>query len=476
MADYNENYTPELPDISDSFATDTSLVGQEDAELAPTMPSIDDAAVSDTQAVGQEDALYGEDLPDITESFTTDPACINCDFEADAVEVAIDQVITFTDLSTGSPDEWLWDFGDGDTSTDQNPTHSYDTSGVYTVSLTATRTDALSETTKTETKTGYIEVVIHAEFEATPLDGDPPLTVQFTDLSESTPDTWLWDFGDGGTSTDQNPSHEYTTGGYYSVKLTVTKGAATDVERKVNYISVTGKTAIAMADELALRLEDPDEIRFSQGGKFILLNKAQIETMNLLDQIYLTEIEEVEPDKSLTDGYLAFSSLNSGNGIFKGKEGILRVQVDIGGAGTLIDAIEIEFESVKETENPYFAGSDSIPLYYIYDEKIYVLITTYTDTTITVSYLKLPEDMGSEEDPTLNDTFQNLIITLAESMGWRIDKRLDRYQTALNDAMLEINYLNSIIPFFYLKSLSEMVSGAMIKEKPLTVPVYKEIN
>lgn len=59
----------------------------------------------------------------------------------------------------------------------------------------------------------------------------PTVTVNFTDMStgDPLPDTWLWDFGDGTTSTEQNPSHEYAEEGYYTVVLTArnTIGAAT---------------------------------------------------------------------------------------------------------------------------------------------------------------------------------------------------------------------------------------------------------
>lgn len=63
---------------------------------------------------------------------------------------------------------------------------------------------------------------IGADFIASPLSGHPPLTVAFTDLSTGLPSAWLWDFGDGHTSTDQNPTHTYDTAGSYDVTLTAT--------------------------------------------------------------------------------------------------------------------------------------------------------------------------------------------------------------------------------------------------------------
>ena len=68
--------------------------------------------------------------------------------------------------------------------------------------------------------------------------GNEPLTVTFTDLSGGTPTSWSWNFGDGGTSTVQHPSHTYNTVGTYTVALTVTNGAGSDTTTKVDYITL----------------------------------------------------------------------------------------------------------------------------------------------------------------------------------------------------------------------------------------------
>jgi PKD repeat protein len=79
----------------------------------------------------------------------TSVADVACAFSADPTEGNAPLLVTFTDLSTGSPDTWAWDFGDGGTSTSQNPTHTYSTPGTYTVSLTATRSSDSSSCTET---------------------------------------------------------------------------------------------------------------------------------------------------------------------------------------------------------------------------------------------------------------------------------------------------------------------------------------
>ncbi len=166
------------------------------------------------------------------------------DFSATPTSGTEPLTVAFTDLSTSNDGivSWLWDFGDGQTSIEQNPSHQYTQDGVYTVTLTVTETDSDSDL---ETKADYIMVsdtTPAADFSATPTSGTEPLTVAFTDLSTSYDGivSWLWDFGDGQTSTQQNPSHQYTQDGVYTVMLTVTEADADhDSRTKVDYISIS---------------------------------------------------------------------------------------------------------------------------------------------------------------------------------------------------------------------------------------------
>ncbi|MBD3297216.1 MAG: PKD domain-containing protein, partial [candidate division Zixibacteria bacterium] len=145
--------------------------------------------------------------------------------------------VTFTDESTGDITSWSWDFGDGGTSTAQNPSHTYNSAGTYTVALIVTGPGG----SDTETKTDYITVSAPptAEFSGSPTSGDYPLQVDFSDQSTGNPTSWSWDFGDGGTSTSQNPSHTYNAAGTYTVALTVSNACGNDTETKTDYITVT---------------------------------------------------------------------------------------------------------------------------------------------------------------------------------------------------------------------------------------------
>lgn len=163
------------------------------------------------------------------------------DFYSNIVYGFTPLAVQFTDTSTGSPSTWLWNFGDGGTSTLQNPQHTYNTPGIYTVSLTA---DGL-----TSTKTNYLACV---DFVGTPLEGAAPLSVSFsipiapvadftyvqtpstytfvfTNTSTGSIVTYAWDFGDGTTTTEVNPSHTYATPGDKVVSLTVSNSAGDNI-------------------------------------------------------------------------------------------------------------------------------------------------------------------------------------------------------------------------------------------------------
>jgi len=147
--------------------------------------------------------------------------------------------VLFTDLTSNNPTSWDWTFGDTGTDTVQNPSHDYTSAGSYTVSLTAYN----SVGQDTETKNNYISVTEGqppaADFVGSPTSGNAPLTVLFTDLTSNNPTSWDWTFGDTGTDTVQNPSHDYTSAGDYTVSLTAYNAYGQDTDTKVDYISVT---------------------------------------------------------------------------------------------------------------------------------------------------------------------------------------------------------------------------------------------
>lgn len=153
-------------------------------------------------------------------------------------------LVKFTDTSIGAA-LWNWDFGDGLTSVEQNPTHRFKEVGSYNVTLTVNdgsgKTDVMTKqvqitagyTTPTPTPTpspvpGQVTAKFISEAHGT-------RTILFTDKSEGLIEgssTWVWAFGDGTLSNDQNPTHLYPKDGEYTVTLKVSNGQFSDTESK----------------------------------------------------------------------------------------------------------------------------------------------------------------------------------------------------------------------------------------------------
>src|SRR5512140_680862 len=136
------------------------------------------------------------------------------------------QAVQFTDTSSGSPPSWRWDFGDGTSSTSQNPVHKFSAGGSYNVTLTAVS----GSQTKSHSRviTVAATAALDAAFTFSPASPVQGRAILFTDTSLGGPTSWLWDFGDGTTSTSRNPSHAYPNMGTYNVTLKVTSGSSSD--------------------------------------------------------------------------------------------------------------------------------------------------------------------------------------------------------------------------------------------------------
>lgn len=158
--------------------------------------------------------------------------------------------VTFMDQSTGSPTAWNWTFQGGTptTSTLQNPIVTYNTTGVYNVTLTVTN----SSSNNTLVKTGYIEVAgITADFFGSPTTVSVGSTVAFTDNTFCNPTSWSWSFPGGtpASSTEQNPIVTYNTLGTYAVSLIATNASGSDTESKSGYINVIQPVIIYCASQ-----------------------------------------------------------------------------------------------------------------------------------------------------------------------------------------------------------------------------------
>jgi PKD repeat protein len=164
----------------------------------------------------------------------------NGEFEVDAkgdYDARIGEVIEFEGYAKGGvePYNWSWDFGDGNTSDEQFPTHYYISEGEFPVTLTVTDANGSVANDTTRSK-------IEQDFEADAggdYDGQVGETIQFEGKAEHgiEPYSWYWDFGDGNTSTEEDPEHAYYAVGEYNITLTVTDDVGnTATDNAVAYI------------------------------------------------------------------------------------------------------------------------------------------------------------------------------------------------------------------------------------------------
>jgi len=191
----------------------------------PTL-TLNNIEVEVLQITPNVDLILISSPPNVNFSVTPDSGCIPLE-------------VQFTDLSTKQPDSWFWEFGDGETSTEQNPSHIYFESGKFTVSLTASNYAGSNTLNKDELiKVGEPP---DADFTGNPTSGTAPLGVSF--LNQTTqisgfPTSWAWNFGDGNTSNSQSPGHVYENGGIYSVTLIASNACGPDTTIRTDYITV----------------------------------------------------------------------------------------------------------------------------------------------------------------------------------------------------------------------------------------------
>lgn len=220
---------------------------------------------------------------------------------------ACNGTVTFTDLSTYNPSSWLWNFGDGNASTQQNPSHTYTASGTYSVTLVATNAFGSGFFTQT--------IVVNFLSFSISASAGPYLINSPVNFNSSFSGTgmYTWNFGDGNLSGTQNPVHTYTAVGNYTVSLTIVSGSCINTMSMV--ISVgepTDLTANGMEKGFALQIY-PNP--FSEYTRLTLkLEQAgtvQMQVVNSLGQL----IREIE-NKELSKGEHVYDLLNLSAGVY----------------------------------------------------------------------------------------------------------------------------------------------------------------
>jgi PKD repeat protein len=167
------------------------------------------------------------------------------DFSANLTSGYAPLSVQFTDDSKGvGLLNWSWDFNNDGTidSTEKNPSYTYSAAGKYAVKLVVTNAAG----TDMEIKSDYINVkggdqppagkkpvaVIFADKTW----GTPPMTVKFADQSQGNPTSRTWYFGDGSSSTEENPTHFYAEPGIYFARLYVSNKAGSDQDYRFIFV------------------------------------------------------------------------------------------------------------------------------------------------------------------------------------------------------------------------------------------------
>jgi hypothetical protein len=215
-------------------------------------------------------------------------------------------------------------------------------------------------------------------------------------------------------------------------------------------------TGTEMIDMLGLRLEDPDQASFTSATKIKAINIAQRTVVNLVDNAYLTELQEIDP---ATFANNAFANDATGNGLdatgkatFTGlgidpiRGGVIAINVYDDGGSSATDlgfANMIEPQDAKRLENSYLAGSTTNPVAYIFNETIYIK-PVLADGAVDVWYVKNPTAVAANNtECELNVALQESILDFAESQLWKMDNKPDRAGIAYTNATNQIQALNA---------------------------------
>ncbi|MBN2421428.1 PKD domain-containing protein, partial [Candidatus Woesearchaeota archaeon] len=188
--------------------------------------------------VGEATITISNAAPDYVDAFGpyTGTEGIAVDFTADASDSIDNDAIT----------SWQWDFGDGvGTSTEQNPTYTYAQNGTYLVNLTVADEYGATATTTTTAVIDDTIPTADAGVDQTVVEGDLVTFDGSASIAYDVPITYAWDFGDGNTGVDVNPTNTYAQNGTYVVTLTVTDA---DGSINVDTMTVTVTDTVPTAD------------------------------------------------------------------------------------------------------------------------------------------------------------------------------------------------------------------------------------
>ncbi|AOT08144.1 M43 family zinc metalloprotease [Pseudoalteromonas luteoviolacea] len=247
----------------------------------------------------------------------------------------LDNPISFSSAGSfdanGNITTYLWEFGDGNTSTEANPTHAYHSANTFSVKLTVTDNDG---NTASDIATAVVRAQNLAPIAVAngPYTGEAGKDIQFSSANSSDPDgniaSYLWQFGDGQSSTEANPAHSYTEAGDYTATLTVTdndglnhSAQASVSVNSISYCEATGNTRY----EWIAKVQSGAFSNASQANGYSDFTSQVIELTEGDNQFILT------PGGNYTEHWAAWIDFNE-NGQFEQSEQVLN---NLSGKGTV---------------------------------------------------------------------------------------------------------------------------------------------
>ena len=368
-------------------------------------------------------------------------------------------VINFTDLSYDSDGyivNWTWNFGDGSYSYEQNPQHQYSDDGVYNVTLTVTDDDgAMANITKQIVVSNVPPV---ANFSYSPENPTTADVIQFTDLSYDSDGnivSWLWEFGDGAISYEENPQHQYSYEGNYVVNLTVwdDDGASNTISKNIMVIKPS-------PDYIAITFSTKNEIldyNISTNFSFIAYSSAFNYTYGFIEFIEANwSILNYGSNASINASYGKSIEFNSGN-----ENGLAILKAEYNGYNdTAVFTINSSSFSFL-----FYEGWNLITLPCINDYNASSLLNTIDGCNAILSWNASEQDFelfvpGSPYDFEIEDGKGYLIALSHDAIFSLIDEPIENVSIYLYEGWNMLGWFNESI--VNASSLYESINGSII--------------
>jgi PKD repeat protein len=340
--------------------------------------------------------------------------------------------VSFIDDSYGDEGEiisWSWDFGDGNVSDEQNPTHLYDEEGVYEVTLTIVTSDGCEATTVQHICIGDGGVFDGPDCQAFfffEFDEENTNTFHFQDLSLGEVQSWSWDFGDGNGSDEQNPSHTYEEAGIYLVTLTIT---TEDCESTASMLVISNEDIIYNNECTALFLP------------FIIADSNQVFLLNL------SSPDAISFDWDLGDGTMSTEPIL----IHQYEEpGVYEISLTI----TTADGCTNTFSVTIDIEDDNFTGNPS-----------YLTVTSTQDVILENSLRLYPNPVRETLNLDLELTTDGLVqFSIIGLDGKRHSNTQQQLLSGEQNVKLNTNELAPGIYFVRMQTQNAVKSLKFVKQ------------